>query len=118
MGINKNDLLLKIKAKRTTLHLDSIDADVILKGLPSGEVLSLSEKLNKKVITQEQFTFKMISLSVVDDEGELIFDIDTVKELDVEMLTELAEAIAKYNHLDTKGAIENLKKATKGSTTS
>jgi hypothetical protein len=114
MGINKNELLSKIKAKRTTIHLDSLDADITLKGLPAGDVLNLTEQLNRKQINQNDFTFEMIVLSVIDDNGEPLFDLDMAKELDVEVLTEIAEAVAKYNKLDTKKvATENLKKVGK-----
>lgn len=108
--LNRDDLLAKLKSANKSVHIESLDADILLRELPAGEVLHLTEQFNNKEISQEDFTFELIASSMIDEDGKKLLTVEEAKELPMAVLTEIIKAIAEYNNLDIEKAKDNLKK--------
>lgn len=111
--INREEFLSKVKAGNKIVHIESIDADIIIRPLPASEVLRLSENVSEGNLSQEDFTFFLIVSSVIDDEGAKLFTVEDIKDLPIGLVTELAKSVAEINNLNTEEAKDSLKKIQK-----
>jgi hypothetical protein len=112
MTLSKQEILAKMKSAKKAVYIKSWDAEIYLKELPAGEVLALTKQMKDGTLSNEEFTFYLIVMSVVDEAGEKVFTLDEAKGLSVAVLTELAEAVSAYNGMGTK-AIEDAKEELK-----
>jgi len=110
--LSRDEILRKSLAKKVTIHVVSLDGEVNLKQLSSSQVMGLTEKYQNGELTQEDYTYAIVVMSVIDDDGLPVFDDVNIKEMSVEVMTELAQAIGQLNNLDVERAKAdaNLKK--------
>ncbi len=104
MALSRDEILKASRPKVTPVQMKTIGGEVLLRQLSSSEVLGLNEKFSAGELSEENYTYAIVRLSVVDDDGNAVFDESTVKDVIVEVMTELATEIAKYNNLDIKKA--------------
>jgi pyrrolidone-carboxylate peptidase len=97
------------------VEIKALGGEVNITKLPSGLVLSVSDKLGRKEITDNEFAITLLVASIVDEKGVAVFDAETAALMSSEALQELIIAIADYNKLDIKlaEAKENLKKVSR-----
>jgi len=108
--MNKQDILAKFKEnklKTKVIHIKSIDMDLTIRELTGNEYIEVSKDMTTNI-----YLNNMIMYSVIDEEGNRVFDNDEIiKSLNSVDYEYLASNVLVFNgiNIEAKNKTKNLK---------
>ena len=101
---------LNSKRKQVEVEIPEWDESIVIKSLMADVALDCQQYLQEG--KQKAFIYAMVSNSIIDEDGSLMFTFDEVKELDYSVLDRLALEVMSINNIApeiVKQARESLK---------
>lgn len=68
-----------------------------IRKLTVGEVMSLQSAVQNQSMTETELMYHLISYSVLQDDGNQMLSVEDVKELSMDILKQLSDAVYEYN---------------------
>jgi hypothetical protein len=97
--LSKKDILEKSKPKITRVYVEAFDGDILIRSLSAQKVLKLQDNLIDGKANANYFN-NLISLSIVDENNELVYTFDEASELDSKPFNEIILAISEANGMN------------------